>query len=321
MLPIKQAVDILRKGGLVAFPTETVYGLGADASNQEAVHKIFKVKERPFGHPLIVHLADISQLSLWAREVSADALRLAASSWPGPLTLVLKKQPQVLKMITGDQETIALRIPNHPVALALLGAFDKGIAAPSANKFTHVSPTCAADVVDELGDKVDMVLEGGKCVVGLESTIVDMSGEHPVLLRPGMISRQTIAQLLGRGVLLPDETKAAVVSAPGRHVLHYAPRTPTRLLAKHVIGSFLAALPASSLPLALLVHSQIEIPSLPLVKIIRMSNQARVFAHELYHTLRSLDREQFKCISIEEVPAGIEWDAIRDRLLKATAAR
>jgi L-threonylcarbamoyladenylate synthase len=193
---IQQAAQLLRKGRLVAVPTETVYGLGADATNPEAIKKIFAAKGRPADHPLIVHIPDASYLNAWAVDIPDSALILAERFWPGPLTLVLKKQPDVPLEVTGGQETIALRVPNHPVALNLLKVFGGGIAAPSANRFCRISPTQASHVAEELGDKVDLILDGGACQVGLESTIVDLSSGNPKLLRPGQIGKAEIEELL-----------------------------------------------------------------------------------------------------------------------------
>ena len=184
---IERAVAVLRSGGLVAFPTETVYGLGADASNAEAVAKIFAVKGRPASHPLIVHLADAAQVANWAREVSEPARKLARKFWPGPLTLILRRAQGVSDTVTGGQDTVALRVPSHPVALQLLGRFGGGVAAPSANRFGRVSATTAAHVRHEFGEAIDCVLDGGETDVGIESTIVDLSGAAPALLRPGWI--------------------------------------------------------------------------------------------------------------------------------------
>ena len=194
---IAQASGVLKAGGLVAFPTETVYGLGADASNAQAVARIFAVKGRPRNHPLIVHLASADDLATWAVDVSEDARQLARAFWPGPLTLILKRAESVLDAVTGEQDTVAVRVPSHPKALALLEAFGGGIAAPSANKFGRISPTTPDHVRLDLGQEVDLVLDGGACEIGIESTIVDCSGERPRLLRPGKITATEIEALLG----------------------------------------------------------------------------------------------------------------------------
>ena len=201
MALLAEAVELLRAGELVAFPTETVYGLGADAGNPEALAKIFAAKGRPADHPLIVHVPDVAHLDQWAREIPDAAHLLAQAFWPGPLTLILKRQPTVPDLVTGGQDTVGLRIPHHPLALQLLKAFDGGIAAPSANRFGHISPTTAQHVREELGAAVALVLDGGPCSVGIESTIVDLSRGDPVILRPGMISAAQIDQALHQQVV------------------------------------------------------------------------------------------------------------------------
>ena len=197
---IDQAVAILRAGGLVAFPTETVYGLGADASNDAAVGRVFSVKGRPTDHPLIVHLADAEQLDGWAAIVTPTARLLADAFWPGPLTILVERSASVSLAVTGGRSTVGLRVPDHPVARELLRAFGGGIAAPSANRFGRVSPTTAAHVAADLGEDVDVVLDGGPCRVGVESTIVDLTGEVPVVLRSGGISIDRLEELLGHVV-------------------------------------------------------------------------------------------------------------------------
>lgn len=313
---IAKAAGLLREGGLVAFPTETVYGLGGDASHPLAVARIFAAKGRPADHPLIVHLADAAQLPEWAVSIPEGALRLAKAFWPGPLTLILKKQPWVLGSVTGGQDTIGLRIPRHPVAQALLKAFGRGLAAPSANPFTRVSPTTAGAVLEELGDRVDMVLDGGACEVGLESVIVDMSGEAPVILRPGMISAQAVSEILG----CPVSDTPSGVRAPGRHHLHYAPRVPASLVNSCDMGVLAGSLPASDLPTAVVTYSDVVLPLSSAVRQVRLPDDPVQYAHDLYQTLHSLDHQEFKRILIERVPEGPDWDAIRDRLEKAAAS-
>lgn len=322
---IKQAVNILREGGLVAFPTETVYGLGADARQASAVSKIFKVKERPHDHPLIVHLSRFEELPDWAQEISEEAILLAKTYWPGPLTIILKKQPHVLSTVTANQDTVGLRMPNHPVALSLLQAFGSGIAAPSANKFTHLSPTTANAVYAELGDAVDLILDGGVCKVGLESTIIDMSGPHPVILRPGMISAKSISNLLKTNVLLHRKDKPTEMTetrVPGMHHLHYAPITKTILINTEHLADFLLRLTKNDLPSAILTYSSnLSLASFNQIEQISMSSDPVNYAHDLYHTLRLLDACHYKQIIIEAVPSNPPWEAIHDRLVKATGAR
>jgi L-threonylcarbamoyladenylate synthase len=310
---IAKAVEILQQGGLVAIPTETVYGLAADARNPDALRKIFIAKQRPIDHPLIVHLADISELPKWARDVSDSALALAHVFWPGPLTLILKKAPDVNELVTGGQDTIGLRIPNHPVALDLLKNFGSGVAAPSANRFGRISPTTANAVREELGAAVDLVLEGGQCQVGVESTIVDVSGDSPVILRPGMINSVEIAAVLQK----PIGSKAN--NAPrvsGSLESHYAPSTKTVLLRAEQVDALLAKDVEKPLAIVSLRDIAVEIPGIFTTK---MPQNAADYAHDLYYVLRELDKKQFKQIIIETIPEFSEWDAIRDRLQRATS--
>ena|SRR3989338_2799655 len=316
---ITQAVALLRQGKLVAFPTETVYGLGADACNESAIRKIFQVKKRPLDHPLIVHIGGIEKLSDFACDVSPDAMKLASAFWPGPLTMILKKSPQVLEVVTAGQQTIGLRIPNHPIAQALLQAFGAGIAAPSANQFTHVSPTDARAVYEELGKEVDLILDGGICEVGLESTIIDMSANEPLILRPGMITPKMIGEVLG--VEIKSRTHH-FIKAPGQYHLHYAPVTKTVLIPPREILQSLHRLETDDFPVAVMSRATGEELALSSpIHWVTMPIEASHYAHDLYHTLRMLDQKHFKQIMIEAVPDGIEWEAIRDRLLKATAER
>ncbi len=317
---ITKAADLLRAGGLVAFPTETVYGLGADASHEAAVRKIFRAKERPFNHPLIVHIASLSQLGDWACDISPLAMRLARACWPGPLTLILKKQAHVLDIVTGGQESIGLRMPKHPMAQALLRSFGGGVAAPSANKFTHISPTTASAVQEELGNSVDLILDGGDCAVGLESTIIDMRTDEPVILRPGMITTEKLSTVLGKQIVFTRQDRPAP-RTPGMHHLHYAPTTITRLIATQDIPAFLQTLKKEDLPIALLTHSKGDLPLTAQTHRVVMPNEAALYAHDLYHTLRTLDHQQFNCIVIEAVPNTAEWEAIRDRVTKASGER
>jgi len=310
---LTKAVDLLRSGGLVAIPTETVYGLGADARNPDALRKIFAAKGRPIDHPLIVHLADLDQLSQWAVDVSDQALLLAKTFWPGPLTLILKKAPDVLDLVTGNQETIGIRIPNHPVAHALLQAFGGGVAAPSANRFGRISPTSAQAVHEELGDKVDWILDGGSCAIGVESTIVDVSGDTPVILRPGMIFANEIEAVLPEVVVNKKKNSPRV---SGSHESHYAPRTKTCLVNTANLAEFLHK--NSKWPIALMTHNKNHL-SQENIHHVMMPDDAQQYAHDLYQTLRELDKKNFHMIVIEEVPDQAAWDAIRDRLMRATS--
>jgi L-threonylcarbamoyladenylate synthase len=318
---IERAAAILRAGGLVAFPTETVYGLGADASNPAAVAKIFAAKGRPQDHPVIVHLAGVELLSLWAGEIPAAAHELAAAFWPGPLTLILKRAAGVPDCVTGGQDTVGLRIPGHPVALALLQAFAgeaggrvfSGVAAPSANKFGRISPTTAGHVRAELGDEVDCVLDGGECSVGIESTIVDLSRGRAVLLRPGQVTRAQIAAVVGAEVGLPD---AAAPRVSGALQSHYAPRTPLHLIAAAELPARLAALRGKKIA----VLARADAPAgLNDVDWQTAPRAAAAYAHELYASLRRLDALGCDAILVEAPPAAPEWQGVNDRLRRASS--
>ncbi len=259
---IQEAVNILRQGGLVAMPTETVYGLAADASNPEAIQKLYAVKGRPSAHPVIVHIGDMAQLSDWAIDIPDAAVRLAEQHWPGPLTLILQKHPRVSAMITGGQASIGIRIPQHPLALGLLREFKGGLAAPSANRFGRVSPTSAEHVREDLGTDVDLVIDGGVCPVGIESTIVSFLSETPVILRPGMLA---LDYVLGSGV-----------QAPGTLKSHYAPQKPVTLFTDETPPATAAVLRAGS--------------------------TATAYARDLYAWLREADASDSTEIWIERVP-------------------
>lgn len=220
----EHAAEVLSKGGTVAFPTETVYGLGADARNAEAVGRIFSIKKRPADHPLIVHLADMSQMEEWAQDIPMAARLLAKAFWPGPLTLILKRRSGVLDAVTGGHDTVALRVPSHPLAQALLSLFGDGVAAPSANRYGSVSPTTPEHVREELGDEVDLILDGGPCILGIESTIVDVSSPTPQILRPGSITEHDLRTILGKDKDLAS-SPLTPVSSPGNKPSHYAPRS------------------------------------------------------------------------------------------------
>lgn len=311
---IKKAAAILHQGGLVAIPTETVYGLGADARNPDALQKIFAAKGRPTDHPLIVHLAEIEQLSEWAVDISDSAWLLAEHFWPGPLTLILKKASGVLDIVTGNQDTIGLRIPNHPVARQLLQVFGGGVAAPSANRFGRISPTTAEAVREELGDAVDIILDGGACEVGVESTIVDVTSDEPVILRPGMISAKQIANVLKKP-LVSQKKNAPRVS--GSMESHYAPSTKTCLVNADELSDFLQNVKNTDLRIALLSRANLVVPEN--IELVLMPENPHAYAHDLYQVLRDLDKKNFSKIVIEAVPQDVAWDAIRDRLGRASS--
>ena len=311
---IAHAVEILRAGRLVAFPTETVYGLGADTSNPAALHRLYEAKGRPTSHPVIVHVRGASDLPRWAREVPPVALRLTERFWPGPLTLVLKRAAGVLDQVTGGEDTVGLRAPAHPVAQRLLQAFSGGIAAPSANRFGRLSPTTAQHVLDELGNAVDLVLDGGACEVGIESTIIDLSSGTPVLLRPGRIGTAEIEAVLG--LRLAQRTSASP-RAPGTLAAHYAPRTPLVLAGVTDLERVVRE-QAPFGPVAVLAfHPQ---PPDSRVAVWQFAaTAAKTYAHDLYALLRALDSSGYARIVVEAPPARAEWDAVRDRLMRAAA--
>ena len=312
---IHKAADLLRQGRLVALPTETVYGLGADAKNPEAVKRIFAAKGRPADHPLIVHIPDKVALTFWAIEIPELAWKLAERFWPGPLTLVLKKHPDVPLGVTGGQNTVALRVPAHPVALGLLQAFGGGIAAPSANRFCRISPTQASHVEEELGDKVDMILDGGACQVGLESTIVDLTGERPKLLRPGQISKSDIEQFLQVKLELPENNEQ--IHAPGMMEVHYAPDTTTMLCTTEEIVNIQKGITFQhQYKLGVIVYLS-EIVGDANTQVVIMPKDAIAYAHDLYSTLRKLDNPEIDLILVEKPPQTEIWQAVNNRLNKA----
>jgi len=306
---VRRAAEILRRGGLVAFPTETVYGLGADASSAAAVARLYAVKGRPGSHPVIVHFATAEQAFSWAREVPDAARRLAARFWPGPLTLILKRAPRAGDFVTGGQDTVGLRVPAHPVAQQLLREFGAPIAAPSANRFGRVSPTRAEHVRDDLGGDVDLVLEGGASEVGIESTIVDLSRGRAVLLRPGAISRPELEAVLGAPVLSPD---AGAPRASGTLERHYAPKAVLRLVPTHALD---AEIMRAHERVAVLAFSR---PDERAASWLRMPRDAGAYARRLYAALRELDASGCAQILVEDPPDEPAWLAVRDRLKRAS---
>ncbi|OPG09266.1 L-threonylcarbamoyladenylate synthase [Microbispora sp. GKU 823] len=315
---IENAAGVLRAGGLVAFPTETVYGLGADAENPAAVARVFQVKGRPPSHPLIVHIAGAQHLGDWVEDVPETARLLAERFWPGPLTLVLRRGPRVPLETTGGLETVAVRVPDHPVALALLSAFGGGVAAPSANRFGSVSPTTANHVRTELGDAVDFVLDGGPCEVGVESTIVDATGEIPSVLRPGGVTREDLEAVLGFPLAVPATSRIRV---PGQHPSHYAPRArvvlvePEKVVAEaefaqelgHQVG---VLLPPSFADAPVKAHAVLAVPG-----------SMAAYARGLYGFLRELDQRGCDLIVASlPVEEGLGL-AIANRLRRAAGPR
>ncbi len=319
---IDQAIAVLRSGGLVAFPTETVYGLGADASNDAAVARVFSVKGRPTDHPLIVHLADYEQLGDWAAIVTPTARLLADAFWPGPLTLLVERSSSVSLAVTGGRSTVGLRVPDHPVARELLRAFGGGIAAPSANRFGRVSPTTAAHVVADLGDDVDLVLDGGACRVGVESTIVDLTAQIPVVLRTGGISIDRLEEVLGHvvEVHVGAEPSKGGARAPGMLEAHYAPEARIILSSENdVVDVVNSALASSTGPVGLLAGTVLV--GLPEDVIeLEPAGTADNYAAVLYSRLRQADRlglSVLVCVPPPNVGLGL---AVNDRLRRAAAS-
>ncbi|MGA0116622.1 MAG: L-threonylcarbamoyladenylate synthase [Burkholderiales bacterium] len=312
---IVRAVAQLRAGELVAFPTETVYGLGADASSVDAVRKIYAAKGRPADHPLIVHVADAVQLANWARDIPPYAHALAKKFWPGPLTLVLKRSANVPDAVTGGQDTVAIRVPSHPVAQALLREFGGGVAAPSANRFGHVSATTAAHVREEFGDTVACVLDGGAADVGIESTIIDCSRDGPALLRPGWITPQQLEKALGTPLAAPDKHAPRVSGALEKH---YAPQTPVMLMEGDLVVELAHSLTRQGKRVAVLARTALR-PVIEGLVWIAAPADAAGYAHNLYANLRELDHAGCDAILVEQPPEQAGWLAIRDRLVRSAA--
>jgi len=311
---IEAAVEALRAGDLVAFPTETVYGLGANAQNPAALRKLFAAKGRPATHPVIVHIDSARYLHRWAQDLSPEAEKLASRFWPGPLTLVLPKAPQVLDAITGGQDTVAIRVPAHPMAQQLLTAFGGGIAAPSANRYGQLSPTRPEHVRDELGDAVKIILDGGESKVGVESTIVSCVGGVR-LLRPGAVTLSQLRGAVGDVQIGADATSPRV---PGSTQSHYAPSTPVELVPGDGLEVFAGSLNDQGERVAVLAM-RLPLKTLPLVTWINAGRKPETYTHDLYANLRTLDKAGCARILVQEVPGDERWDAVRDRLQKAAA--
>lgn len=322
---IDRAVALLNAGALVGLPTETVYGLAADADNPEAVAKIFVAKGRPADHPLIVHLGADDLMTCYAREIPDAAWALAEAFWPGPLTLILKKAPCVPDVVTGGQDTVGLRVPGHPVALALLRAFAEarqeagkpggGLAAPSANRFGRISPTAAQHVADELGDAVSLILDGGDCQVGIESTIVDLSRASPVILRPGAITAEQISLVLGMPIAIHTAKTHDAPRVSGSLASHYAPITPLQVLERDAIAQLLQ----NSVRVAAIVRDDgaLSASLRQLPGVVVLANQPVAYAHDFYRVLRELDAWSYDRILVQALPQTAEWFAIQDRLGRA----
>jgi len=312
---IEEAVEALRAGDLVVFPTETVNGLGANASNPAAVRKIFEIKGRPADHPVIVHLDNPRYLHRWVADVPPAAERLAAMFWPGPLTLILPKADNVNDIVTGGQDSIGIRIPSHPMAQQLLTAFGGGIAAPSANRYGRLSPTKPEHVRDEFGDAVRVLLDGGDSPIGLESTIVSCINNEVRLLRPGFITRSQIEAVVGELAV-----GGTAPRAPGDRPLHYAPSTPLEIVAADDLEARTGEFVAREEKVAVLAMR----PPLHTTRFMTWINAGKkpdAYAHNLYNHLRTLDRAGCVRILVQELPQDERWAAILDRLQHASGMR
>ncbi|MES2280386.1 MAG: L-threonylcarbamoyladenylate synthase [Pseudomonadota bacterium] len=318
---VLEAARVIQAGGLVGFPTETVYGLGADASSDSAVAGIFAAKGRPSDHPLIVHVAAASQVTDYASGVPGFAERLIAAFWPGPLTVILPRKPGVAAAAAGGQDSIGLRCPSHPVALAFLKACNTGVAGPSANRFGRVSPTTAKHVIEELGESL-LVLDGGPCDVGIESSIVDCTRGRPVLLRPGVLTRAQLEKACGQAVLDPDDLILNAADAPrasGTLESHYAPAARVRLMDAKAIQTALDLLGADAANIAIYARTIVRIKS-DKVLYRRMPDDALATAQQLFAVMRDFDAKGVKLIWIETPPPDEAWDGVRDRLGRAAAS-
>jgi L-threonylcarbamoyladenylate synthase len=324
---IQQAAVTLRRGRLVAFPTETVYGLGADAEDEMAMRALFAAKGRPADHPVIVHLADASQVIEFADEMPDAARKLAAAFWPGPMTLVLRRGGRVSNLVTGGLDTVGLRVPAHPVAQALLKQFGGPIAAPSANRFGQVSCTRAEHVFEELGDRVELILDGGKCDVGVESTIIDVSSRRPAVLRPGAVTAEQVAAVLG---IDPREFAAGTAGqassgthpprVPGSLPSHYAPKARVELVACEHVSSRARMVASQGKKVAVIASNLLEEPAQGII-VLAAPEGGEALAHELYSLLRRAD--ELGCdvvVSSLPIEDGI-GAAVADRLRRAAGPR
>jgi L-threonylcarbamoyladenylate synthase len=315
---IQRAARLLKEGNLVAIPTETVYGLAADASNREALHKLFDAKGRPRNHPVIVHIAGVEQLNDWVADVPPIAEKLAAKFWPGPLTMIFRKRPHVLGDVTGGQNTVAIRVPKHDSALKLLREFGGGLAAPSANRFGKLSPTEASDVANEFETEVAYVLDGGTCDVGIESTIIDMSGDKPRVLRPGMLNLEMLNEVAGLNATHNNDEEPSV-KAPGTLKSHYSPMTPVMLVEADELKAILQKLNGAAKTAAVLsFEKEVVNGTDKQTAWIAVQKDPEVYARNLYGNLRKLDSYRCDWIVVERVPHHDKWSGIADRLQRAS---
>ncbi|MFM8338958.1 MAG: L-threonylcarbamoyladenylate synthase [Fluviibacter sp.] len=317
---IDHAVALLNAGLLIGMPTETVYGLAADADNADAVASIFVAKGRPADHPLIVHLGADDLLGHYAREIPEAAWTLAEAFWPGPLTMILKKAPDVSDVVTGGQDTVGVRMPGHPVALSLLRAFAEakrlagktggGLAAPSANRFGRISPTAAQHVADELGNVVPLILDGGDCQVGIESTIVDLSRGKPEILRPGAITADQLSLVLGEPVVTRAKQSPDAPRVSGSLASHYAPLTP-------LVVADVATITQASQDNRVAVIAREGAGLSEQSNVVILPNHPGAYAHDFYRVLRELDAQGYEKILVQALPDTVAWFAVQDRLGRA----
>ena len=317
-MELDEATRVLRSGRLVAFPTETVYGLGGDATNSDAVQRIFAAKGRPSTNPLIVHVSDAAVAQRYAKHWSTTADQLARRFWPGPLTLVVPKADSIVKEVSAGLETVGLRAPDHPLALRLLREFDGPVAAPSANRSNRVSPTTAEHVRRELGGAVDLILDGGACSVGIESTVLDLSQGTPRILRPGGITREEIQSVVGPvDVVSKIADSSQPASSPGQQAVHYSPATTAYRLSPGQWREFSSKPGRTVVPLILGGSREWQGPDRGIRPII-MPAEPKAYARRLYAALREADELGAHAIYVEMPPDEPEWAAVRDRLLRAT---
>lgn len=330
---IELAVSKLKAGLLVAFPTETVYGLGADASSAAALERLYAVKGRPTSHPVIVHIARVEQLTDWAKDIPPQAYQLAERFWPGPMTLILPKADHVLSQVTGGQDSVGIRIPSHPVALKLLKAFAGGLAAPSANRFGRLSPTSAQAVEAEFADSPDdlaMVLDGGPCDVGIESTIISLLSSQAKILRPGMIDAASVAEVLGAEAFSSRSSTSTSASAgetrvPGALPSHYAPQTKLTVASSEQLIELVLELNGVEKAAAVFAFDSTiaklrsNLSGLAFDALVVAPEQVDQYARSLYEQLRLFDKLKLDRIFVETVPDGSAWDGVRDRLERASA--
>lgn len=318
---IEQAVQELKRGGLVAFPTETVYGLGADARNADAVAKIFAAKGRPATNPVIVHVSGVAMAKVYAQRWPDTARLLAQRFWPGPLTLVVPKAPVIAANVTAGLANVAIRMPNHPLALELIHRFDGPVAAPSANRSMHISPTTADHVREELGDAVGVVLDGGPCTVGIESTVLDVSGPRPMILRPGGISREQIETVVGPvEVFHASVSLSQAASSPGQQKIHYAPNTPAYRFEMGSLPRPLEDARYGWLFVGGKADVSASVMNMNADRVVILPDDPKVCAQQLYSSLRRLDHQGYEAIYVRMPPDEPRWMAVRDRLGRAAQA-